>query len=174
MANYTLFATSGRTTTGASFTCDYNDYYSSGTATKLGYYNTVATYDALKDVIALPIVTGKTGNDANSKNVNPSFFNAGGTSASDYQPSGLVYLQGTTIAGITNDYTINTSRGGTPRMGAFEAGFYTQLNAVEAATSPRIISNSVGIAVPLTGESNIELYTINGLLIEKTKTPSFK
>ncbi|MEI8273448.1 MAG: hypothetical protein WCG08_12565 [Paludibacter sp.] len=161
VANYALFATTGRTTTGASFTCDYNDYYSSGTATKLGNY-------AATDITALPIVTGKTGNDANSKNVDPLFANTAGLSAADYKTNATISLPGTAIAGITTDYSTIT-RGGTPRMGAFEAGFYTQLNAVEAATSPRIISNSVGIAVPLTGESNIELYTINGLLIEKTR-----
>ncbi|MEI6753264.1 MAG: hypothetical protein WCK78_08840 [Paludibacter sp.] len=162
VANYALFATTGRTTTGASFTCDYNDYFTSGTATKLGNY-------AATDKTALPIVTGKLGNDANSKNVNPSFFNAGGTLASDYQPSGLLSLPGTPIAGITTDYTTNTSRGGTPRMGALEYGFYTKLNNIESLTNTRIISNSVGIAVPLTGESNIELYTVNGVLIDKTR-----
>ncbi|MFZ4412469.1 MAG: beta strand repeat-containing protein [Bacteroidales bacterium] len=161
-AHYALFATTGRVTAGASFTCDYNNYFVSGTNSKLGSY-------AATDIIALPIVTGKIGNDANSKNVNPLFLNAGGASAYDYQPNVTVSLPGTPIAAITTDYTPNTSRGGTPKMGAFESGFYTNLNPIEPTTNTRIISNAVGIAVPLTGESNIELYTINGLLIEKTR-----
>jgi len=37
-------------------------------------------------------------------------------------------------------------------------------------TNPTIIINSVGIALLLQGESNIELYSINGMLIEKTRT----
>jgi len=162
VAHYGLFATTGRTSTGASFTCDFNDYYVTGTNSKLGNY-------AATDIIALPIVTGKTGNDANSKNINPMFANAGGTSAIDYKANASVSLLGTTIATITTDFTPNTSRGGTPRMGAYESGFTTELNTIEITTNTRIISNSVGIAVPLVGESNIELYTINGLLIEKTK-----
>lgn len=159
-ANYALFATTGRTTTGASFTCDYNDYFVSGTASKLGNY-------AATDINSLPIVTGKTGNDANSLNINPQFFSSGGSSASDYQPSGLLSIGGTPIAGITTDY-LNTNRGGTPRMGALESGFYTHLNTHENS-AVSIIMNTNGIAVPLTSESEIELYTINGLLIEKTK-----
>lgn len=33
-----------------------------------------------------------------------------------------------------------------------------------------VISNATGILVPLATESNIELYNINGSLIDKTKT----
>ena len=80
----------------------------------------------------------------------------------------ILSLPGIAIAGITTDFS-TTSRGGTPRMGALESGFYTHSNHVET-TNQTIIINSVGIALLLNDESNIELYSINGMLIEKTRT----
>ncbi len=159
--HFALYATTGRTTAGASFTCDYNDYFVSGTNSKLGNYAAV-------DITALPIVTNKTGNDANSLSINPLFNNAGGVVASNYQTNASVSLPGTSIPSIVTDFTTVTSRATTPKMGAYENGFTTQLNSIQT-NNQIIIRNSRGIAVPLVGESNIELYTINGLLIEKTK-----
>ena len=160
VTHYAFYAAAAAT--GAIFDCNYNDYYVSGTNGKLGNYGGT-------DKTALPIVTGQTGNDGNSLAVNPLFLNPGGASATDYQTNATISLPGLAIAGITTDYLPNTSRGGTPRMGAFESGFYTQLTPVET-TNPTIIINSVGIALLLQGESNIELYSINGMLIEKTRT----
>ena len=151
------YALSGSAPSGT-FVCDYNDYFVSGEGSKLGYY---ASADQTTSVIV-------TGQDVNSLAIDPTFANAGGTLATDYKTNSSVSLPGTPIAGITTDFSTIT-RGGTPRMGALESSFTTQLNAVEPTSSPRIISNAVGIAVMLTGESTIELYSINGLLIEKTK-----
>ena len=156
-AHWALYAGAGATTTGAAFTCSNNDYFVSGAGSNLGYYGAKLN--------ALPIVPG----EVNSLVVDPLFANAGGVLATDYKTNATVSLPGITISGITTDFTVNGTRGGTPRMGALEAGFYTNLNTIETTTSPRIISNATGIAVPLTGESNIELYSINGLLIEKTR-----
>ncbi len=153
-AHWALYASAGLGT--GTFTCSNNDYFVSGGGSNLGYYGA--------KVNALPIVPG----EVNSLVLDPLFANAGGALATDYKPNATVSLPGTAIAGITTDFS-NTSRGGTPGMGALESGIYTKLNTIETTTNPRIISNATGIAVPLTGESNIELYTINGLLIEKTR-----
>ncbi len=152
------YALSGSAPSGT-FVCDYNDYFVSGEGSKLGYY---ASADQTTSVIV-------TGQDVNSLAIDPTFANAGGTLATDYKTNSSVSLPGTPIAGITTDFSTIT-RGGTPRMGALESSFTTQLNAVEPTSSPRIISNAVGIAVMLSAESNIELYSINGLLIDKTRT----
>ncbi|MEI6753267.1 MAG: right-handed parallel beta-helix repeat-containing protein [Paludibacter sp.] len=146
--------------TGGTFDCNYNDYYVSGTNGKLGNYGGT-------DKTALPIVTGQTGNDGNCLALNPLFLNPGGASATDYQTNASISLSGITIAGISTDFS-TTPRGGIPRMGALESGFYTQLNHVDT-TNPTIIINSEGIALALLEESNIELYSINGMLIEKIR-----
>ena len=149
-------------TAGGTFDCNYNDYYVSSTNGKLGNYGGT-------DKTALPIVSGQTGNDGNSLAINPLFLNQGGASATDYQTNASISLPGIAIAGITTDYLPNISRGGTPRMGALESGFYTQLTPVDT-TNQTISINSGGIALLLNSESNIELYSINGMLIEKIRT----
>ena len=94
---------------GGTITCNYNNYYVSGTGGVLGYFGA--------DKSALPIVT-VTSNDANSIVTNPTFSNAGGTTAAHYIPT--VSGVAVTGTGITVDYT-GTTRGGTNvTMGAFE------------------------------------------------------
>jgi len=96
--------------TGGSLTCDYNDYWVTGTGGTLGYYG--------GDKTANPIVTGVTGNDAHSLNLNPAFANTGGTIARDYIPStSLPAATGTTI---TTDYGGSNRSGSSPEMGAWE------------------------------------------------------
>ena len=91
--------------TGGALTCDYNDYYVSGTGSKLGFYGTNMT--------ALPIVTGQ---DINSQAVDPIFSAPGGTTATDYRiGTALIGVSGT---GITTDYESTTRVN--PTMGAFE------------------------------------------------------
>lgn len=96
--------------TGGNLTCDYNDYYFTGTGGALGYYG--------GDKTSLPIVTGVTGNDAHSLNIDPTFANAGGTSAVDYIPSTL--LPAATGTGVTTDYGGSTRSESSPEMGAWE------------------------------------------------------
>ncbi|MCX6283144.1 MAG: hypothetical protein NTW31_02750 [Bacteroidetes bacterium] len=98
--------------TGGGLTCDYNDYYVTGTGGTLGYYG--------GDKTSIPIVTEVTGNDAHSQSLDPSFANAGRTNAPDYIPSAaLTAVEGT---GITNDYggTIRAVSPLFPEMGAWE------------------------------------------------------
>ncbi len=94
-------------TSGGTITADYNDYQASGTGGVLGYYGANKT--------VLPIVTGQ---DVNSLNSIPSFANAGGTNATDYNVSNnsLVGVSGT---GIATDYG-GTTRASVPTMGTFE------------------------------------------------------
>ena len=141
---------------GGTLTCDNNDYFKSGTGGTLGYYGTYVT--------ALPIVTG---NDANSLTVNPVFTNAGGFLAEDYKTSSSVSLNGIAGTGVLLDFA-GVSRNTTPRMGAYDISFTTKLNNIET-TNAVILQNATGIVVPLTGTSTIELFTQNGMLIEKTQ-----
>lgn len=94
--------------TGGAITCDYNDYYVSGTGGTLGYYGGNKT--------VLPIVTGQ---DVSSFAINPVFSNPGGTAAINYLPSAtsLVAVTGT---GITTDYAAVTRSVTFPSMGAWE------------------------------------------------------
>ncbi|MFZ4523251.1 MAG: T9SS type A sorting domain-containing protein [Bacteroidales bacterium] len=96
--------------TGGNLTCNYNDYYVTGTGGTLGYYG--------GDKSAVPIVSGVTGNDAQSLNLNPSFANAGGTNAGNYIPSTL--LPAATGTGVTTDYGGSARSGSSPEMGAWE------------------------------------------------------
>jgi hypothetical protein len=94
--------------TGGTITCDFNDYYVSGTGGILGYYGANKT--------VLPIVTGQ---DVSSFAINPVLSNPGGTNAADYLPSAasLVAVTGT---GITTDYAGTTRSITFPAMGAYE------------------------------------------------------
>ena len=104
----------------STLTIDYNDYYFNGTGGRLGYNGT--TYPS-----TLPIVTGQIGNDANSKNINPSFvgtaaITAGTSVVADYKVISTTML-GVTGTGITTDYA-TTSRPSTPAMGAWEVAYF--------------------------------------------------
>jgi hypothetical protein len=94
--------------TGGLLTCDYNDYYVTGTGGTLGYYGANKTTSI--------IVTGQ---DVSSFAVNPSLSSPGGTSASNYLAStaGLVAITGT---GITADYSSAVRSVTYPSMGAWE------------------------------------------------------
>ena len=96
---------------GDELTCDYNDYYVSGTGGILGYYGV--------NKPELPIVTGVTGNDANSKSVDPGFTTPGGTSSSNYQTSS-VSMVAVTGTGILTDYNETTRKLTSSAMGALE------------------------------------------------------
>ncbi len=113
---------------GGALTCDYNDYFVSGTGGTLGYFGGAKT--------VLPIVTGVTGNDAHSKNSYPVFASATpGTTAADYLPTASSLL-GVTGTNITTDYDGGDARSATlPAMGAFEY-------PVTTCTAPAIGSQS--------------------------------
>ncbi|MEI7727558.1 MAG: SprB repeat-containing protein, partial [Bacteroidota bacterium] len=90
-----------------SFTCNYNDYFVSGTGGALGFYTNVTN--------TLPIVTGQ---DTYSLNTSPNFLNAGGTVAANYIPTAT--LNGTGSEGFPKTDYAGTTREDTPTMGAFE------------------------------------------------------
>jgi hypothetical protein len=90
-----------------STTLDYNNYFVSGTAGVLGYWNSTNKAN-------LPLIDAK---DANSFNQNPLFFNAGTTEPLDYRPYNN--FSGQHIETVTVDYT-NKTRSNPPYIGAFD------------------------------------------------------
>ncbi|MCX6232783.1 MAG: hypothetical protein NTZ33_14690 [Bacteroidetes bacterium] len=95
-------------TSNSSLTCNYNDYYVSGTAGVLGILST--------DRSTLAAWQTATNQDVNSVNTNPLFSNAGSIIAIDYKiAANLVGVSGT---GITTDYGGITRIN--PNMGAWE------------------------------------------------------
>jgi hypothetical protein len=111
-------------------------------------------------------IKSSTGGDANSVNVDPLFTNAGGILAEDYKTSSSVTtLVATPIVGYETDFAGITRT--IPRMGAYENSITTKLTNIEQGNEFSIISNLSGIVVLLTRKSSIELYNINGMLIEK-------
>ena len=97
---------------GGSLTIDYNDYFATGTGGTLGYF--------AGDQLTLAAWKTATSQDVNSLNTDPSFKNAGGSSASDYMLLGPI-LTGVTITGFIEDYN-DATRKNPPTMGAFEVG----------------------------------------------------
>jgi len=93
-------------------TCDYNDYYVSGTGGLLGQLNTT-------DKTTLLSWQATTLGDTHSYTKNPALSNAGGILAANYLPShpNLVAATGT---GSTTDYTGATRSVTYPAMGAYE------------------------------------------------------
>ena len=112
---------------GGTLTCNYNDYYVSGTGGMLGFFGSGKS--------VLPIVTGATGNDAKSKAVNPMFASPGGNVAANYLPAepSLIAKTGT---GVTTDYIVATRSSSYPAMGAYE---YTVI------PPPVVVSATLGV-----------------------------
>lgn len=76
-----------------------------------------------------------TGNDANSKIVNPLFATPGGVLATDYMPSETDLANGIAISVVT-DYN-GASRNATPTIGAFEMGACTNPSSGGTITAPQ-------------------------------------
>jgi len=95
--------------TGGTITCDYNNYYVTGSGGVLGYYG---------GDVAVPVIV--TGQDVNSISVDPLFATAGGTVVTDYIPAETDLSAGTVVSIVTD---INgAARSSTPTMGAYEIG----------------------------------------------------
>ncbi|GAB3874242.1 hypothetical protein GCM10028824_27180 [Hymenobacter segetis] len=97
---------------------DYNDYFVSGTQGVLGNIggtgtNTTSGTD-LTTLAAFQATTG-TGQDANSKNIDPGFL-----AATDLHTTNVALAAGTPIAGVTVDIDGETRSTTTPWMGADE------------------------------------------------------
>ncbi|MEI7503915.1 MAG: hypothetical protein WCJ61_11580, partial [Paludibacter sp.] len=80
----------------AGLTCDYNDYYVSGSLAKVGK---IGNFDKV-DLAAWKLGTSQ---DVNSLSVNPGFTNAGSNTALDYLTSAT--MPGVSIAAVTTDYS---------------------------------------------------------------------
>ena len=101
--NYSTTGTSG-------LTVNYNDYIASGTGGVLCKYGTNYT--------TLAGMQGAIGQDANSLNQDPTFVNAGTTTATDYKVG--VTLTAATGTGIVLDYGMFSRPTSAPTMGAWE------------------------------------------------------
>ncbi|MEI6823278.1 MAG: FG-GAP-like repeat-containing protein, partial [Bacteroidota bacterium] len=130
--HYAISSTDGTFTS-----CDYNDYYTSGTGGVLGQLNTA-------DKTSLLSWQATTSGDTHSYTKNPALSNAGGILAANYLPShpNLVAAIGT---GITTDYTGTTRSITLPAMGANE---YTvipfkpvEVTASLGTTGPSLYTN---------------------------------
>ena len=145
---------------------NYNDYWVTGTNKLISNGTAYTTLASWRVAV--------TGVDAKSVNVDPVFANATTgtwTSGLDFQPTSLSVV-GTPIDGITADYNGTVRNSAVPTIGAVEnpeIGKITTLNSV-TSSDIKIICNQAGIAVQLDRESNVELYSVNGILIDKTKT----
>lgn len=143
---------------------DYNVYYlrQSHTGSKI-----VATYTTLADY-QLANAT----KDVNSKYANVIFADA---AAGDLSLAGTSVQDGNLavprLAGVLKDI-LGNDRAETTYAGAQESSFpfiYTSTENVQQEPV-RIKQTLSGIEVELEGTSNIELYNINGILIDKTST----
>lgn len=100
----------------------------------------------------------------NSQITDPVFTNASGTTAISYKPT--VNLPAVSILLIPTDY-FNNTRSATPKMGAVESTGFSGIDQINVSI-PFIVTSS-GIKATFDNEVDIELYTINGILINKTK-----
>ena len=118
-------------------TIDYNDYYASS-----GILGSCSGADKT----TLPLWKTATGQDLNSLNTDPLFFDPGDTNPSDYVISAT--LNGIAITGITTDY-LGITRGVPPRMGALEKNDFVWKGAT--STDFNTASNWLNGEVPLSG-----------------------
>lgn len=123
---------------GGTLTCDYNDYFVSGTGGILGRFGTNKT--------ALPIVTGQ---DLNSFNMDPVIVMPGSFTATDYKISeDLIGVSGT---GITTDYS-SASRNN-PTVGAWERVVNKWIGTI--STSYNVAGNWSGNSIPVGNNPSI-------------------
>ena len=99
-------------TANTNLTLDFNTYWASGQGGVLGYFNNA-------NVTSLPLVPSR---DAASLSVSPNFSGISPVTTANFYPK--VQLNGTTIAGFTNDYN-GANRTSPPSMGALEAFLWT-------------------------------------------------
>ncbi len=141
-----------------SLTCDNNDYSVSGEASVLGYYGS--------DMTALPIVSGQ---DPNSKAIDPGFSYIGATNplATDYAISATT-LKADATTGILTDY-LGKTRPAIPTMGALDPNGIAGINDTKMQLAYQLAHTTTGILASFENEAVIELYSISGQMIEKTK-----
>jgi len=153
------------TTSGAgAFTLDYNDYYSSGSGS-----NSIMVGNGT-DYTSMTTWRTATSKDAHSVNVDPGFAKPSGTTGPDFLPSNLS-LVGNPDNGFTLDFNGTIRNTSITTMGAIENPEISKVTTVDQLKTSGIVimHNQEGISVQLNGESKVELYNINGVLLDKTK-----
>jgi hypothetical protein len=115
----------------------------------------------------LTALQGATGGDTHSINANPLFAEPAGIYAFDYKTSSAVSLVGVAGTGVTKDFADVTRNESSPRMGAYESSVTTSTKNV-SLSDYKIIPTASGIMIPVNGSATIELYNVNGKLIEKS------
>jgi hypothetical protein len=140
-----------------SLTLDFNNYTASGTGGVLGRYNSA-------NVTTLPLITGL---DANSKNAEPLFANAGGVNATDYLPAqkGLI---GVSISGITTDYT-NATRS-YYAMGAYDQLVFSQWTGNSSSVWTTATNWTSGTTPPSPAEIQFAATASRDLLLDVNRT----
>lgn len=144
-------------------TSDYNILYRTGTVNaKIGYAGSARA--TLSDW-----QTGST-KDANSKSVNVEFANA---------PTGDLSIAGTSIQDdnlkvprlteVLKDI-FGTDRPEWTYAGAHQSTPFITTEIETPTVDSRIMRTPTGIRIELDSQSTVEIYTINGMLIEKTST----
>lgn len=136
---------------------DNNDYYVSGTGGVLAYLS--------GDKTTLAALQSATGQDANSVNQDPNFYNSTGNYASDYMLLSL--LNGNAVAGITTDFG-EIARNATPTMGAWEYKAYVWVGTI--STDFGTAGNWQDSEVPPSGAS-IEFATspVNNCVLDQDR-----
>lgn len=147
----------------ASGTSDYNVFYPKAGSTK-ARVNSV--YPLFQDYVA-------SGVDAHSKMVDVEFANA---AAGDLSIAGNsvqdANLKVPSLAAVTTDIFGTVRNTEFTYAGAHESTLPFIVTSVENPSEQvaKVMRTATGIQVELEGESTIELYTLNGVLIEKTRT----
>jgi hypothetical protein len=144
--------------------CNNNDLFVNGDGTAVGNRKTGG------EAATLAIWQAITNLDDQSFSLDPLFLNTTGTSAYDYKVNSTIDMKGSMeeITAVTKDFDNVTRDANMPRIGAFETRYVTGLSTTKTA-SFNILRNGNNILIPLEGENTVELYAMNGQLIEKTR-----
>jgi hypothetical protein len=152
-----------RAGTTGTFTSDYNDIYRANTTNGFcGFYNTSDANDLLTWQTASTM-------DANSKSVAVNF-----TSATDLSLAGTsiqdANLKVPSLATVLSDIFGTVRNTSFTYAGAHEALLPFIVSSVkDVEQTARIMRTASGIQVEMDGEAAIELYAVNGMMIDKTK-----
>ena len=136
-------------TTGGTLTCDYNDYFVTGTGGTLGYYGANKT--------ALPIVTSQ---DANSFNLDPKFNDPTNAVPNLHVLDGTPCDgMGTAISAVTTDFDNQVRDDFTPTDIGADAGNHAGPSAPTGNASQSFCSSSAPTVANLVAEgTNVQWY----------------
>ena len=152
-----------RVGTGGTFNSDYNDIYANSSNNYVGYYNNADAASPSDWQMA-------SGQDANSKSKAVNFVSATDLSLTGASIDDIDLAAPGINPPVATDIFGNARHTPNVYMGAHEPSDLNDLTSVEnTKTNSRIIRTASGISVTFDGNATIELYYINGSLIEKTK-----